>query len=523
IIISFFVTYYCGEMFSVFLKKIFSFDLSSKQNLGSLYYDISIFILLYIFIKPLNDFLKGKTKDRKKALRVYKRLPYVLFSFSFFLMLSGLFQIDFSSSSEFAFLVASFIFSFSYFFYILILFVESIILLKVAPVLFEGEDLYTKKDHFFLKIQDKLFLSGVFLVISPLILFLFLSSKELNGNPYIFAFFIPLLQVLSFFIIRFRMRSMSALLAVPIIPFFFYYFYSAQLILHAEDTIVRTGLILIIFLFIGYMDILYSSISFPLNELNIKFKKVSEGDLNIKTTILSGDEIGVLKHNFNNMVEGLKERERIKDTFGKYVSLEVARRLIEDKDIKLGGEDVYGSILFSDIRNFTPMSEQMSASSLVELLNNYFSYITPPISHRNGIINKFIGDAVLAVFLPQFGSKDYVDDSIKAALDMKKALQEFNKEYGSDIRFGIGIHAGKVVAGNIGTKDRMEYTVIGDAVNMASRIESENKKQGSVILISEDVFEQCSESLKTKLDIEKVSQVSLKGKKDTYSLYKILN
>ena len=177
---------------------------------------------------------------------------------------------------------------------------------------------------------------------------------------------------------------------------------------------------------IGYLEVLYQSITSPLAELVKKMELVAGGDFTVRTSVLSDDELGRIKGHFNEMVEGLAQRERIKDTFGKFLSVEVARRLLDSGDIELGGEDIEATILFSDIRSFTTLSEAMSAKAVVSFLNSYFAHVTEPIMERGGFINKFIGDAVMGVFAPQFGSRLHVDDALLAALGMRERLADFN-------------------------------------------------------------------------------------------------
>ena len=250
--------------------------------------------------------------------------------------------------------------------------------------------------------------------------------------------------------------------------------------------------------------------------------RVAKGDYSAKTSVLDDDEIGEIKAGFNEMVDGLAERERLRDTFGRYVSVEVAKRLVETGAVSLGGESIEATILFSDIRDFTAMSERMPPQELVAFLNEYFSYVTAPISTHNGMINKFIGDAVMAVFAPQFGSKNHVDDAMRAALGMREKLAELNARGGPEIRFGVGLHTGTLVAGNIGTEKRLEYTVIGDTVNVASRIESQNRDLGSVILISAAVHERLSPALRATVRSERCDNVKVKGRVQSLVLYKVL-
>ncbi|MCM2305807.1 MAG: adenylate/guanylate cyclase domain-containing protein, partial [Elusimicrobia bacterium] len=297
------------------------------------------------------------------------------------------------------------------------------------------------------------------------------------------------------------------------------------------DLIRRTGggaadaapVIAVTFVFAaGYLETLYRSIARPLARLGEKMSLVAKGDYTAKTLVLDDDEIGELKAGYNEMVDGLAERERLKDTFGRYVSVEVAKRLVESGTVSLGGESIEATILFSDIRDFTAISERMPPQELVAFLNEYFSYVTEPIAAHGGMINKFIGDAVMAVFAPQFGSRNHVDDAVRAALGMRAKLAELNARGGPEIRFGVGIHTGMLVAGNIGTQKRLEYTVIGDTVNVASRIEGQNKDLGSVILISGAVHDRLSPELGAALRVERCDNVKVKGREQALVLYKVL-
>ena len=274
---------------------------------------------------------------------------------------------------------------------------------------------------------------------------------------------------------------------------------------------------------IGYTEMLYQGLALPLSELNRKMASVASGDYRAKTTVYADDEIGEVKWHFNEMIDGLAERERLKDTFGRFVSIEIAKRLIETDKIALGGENIEATVLFSDIRDFTPLSESMTPQELVSFLNSYFSFITAPIQEHRGVVNKFIGDAVMAIFAEQFGSKDHAADALAAARAMRLKLAEFNasRPGAKPVRFGVGVHTGLLVAGNIGTEKRMEYTVIGDTVNVAARIESKTKDLGSDLLVSDSVFSRLSERTKSGIKAERCEGVHVKGKDAPLVVYKI--
>jgi adenylate cyclase len=269
---------------------------------------------------------------------------------------------------------------------------------------------------------------------------------------------------------------------------------------------------------------LVKNIQKPLDELSGKMKRLSEGDFDVRSRIYFTDEIARIKAHFNIMTAQLRERELLRETFGKYVSIEVARELLKSGKMDPGGEEIDATVLFCDIRNFTSISEKIGAKELVEMLNSYFSFITAPIIENHGVINKFIGDAVMAIYIPQLGSADHARDAIASAIKMRDALADFNingiKPAG-DIKFGIGIHTGTLVAGNIGTASRLEYTVIGDTVNIASRVESKTKDYQADILITSDVHKKAAPAF-ANVKFEKAGETMLKGKDRPVEIYRIL-
>ncbi len=292
-------------------------------------------------------------------------------------------------------------------------------------------------------------------------------------------------------------------------------------LLWTENFINLAG-ICAITLVVGLSAVFYG-IQQPLDGLIRRMKGVASGDYG-KTRIYFSDEVAHLKAGFNEMVDGLKEREELQDTFGKYLSIEIARELIKNKKVNLGGEDMEAAVMFCDIRNFTTLSEKLSASKLVDFLNSYFHFITPPITANKGVINKFMGDAVMAIYTPLLGSDDYAADAVRAALGMRKALAEFNASgiAPGRVDFGIGIHAGKLVGGNVGTAFRLEYTFIGDTVNIASRLESRTRDFDTDILVSGPALEQARASLGDALKFESLGSAALKGKAAPMEIYKAL-
>ncbi|MCM2266328.1 MAG: adenylate/guanylate cyclase domain-containing protein [Elusimicrobiales bacterium] len=260
----------------------------------------------------------------------------------------------------------------------------------------------------------------------------------------------------------------------------------------------------------------------PAGALVERMKAVAGGDFNCKTSVLYADELGQLKGHFNMMLDGLVERDHIKDTFGRYVSLEIAEKIMKSGKVNLAGEEIQATVLFSDIRGFTPLSEKLPPVELIRFLNEYFTYITKPIADNKGVINKFIGDAVMAIFSPVFGVEDHRAAGLRAALGMREALKRFNaqKRY-PEVFFGVGLHSGGLVAGNVGTESRLEYTVLGDTVNVASRIESQTKISATQLLASEDVVLGLDKSQFPGVAFLEGAPVLMKGKSKPMVLYRV--
>lgn len=255
--------------------------------------------------------------------------------------------------------------------------------------------------------------------------------------------------------------------------------------------VVMTALVLLMLIFQAVSLLFYRwNVQAPISALVRRMKAVAAGDFTCKTTVFYTDELGQLKGHFNMMLDGLVERDHIKDTFGRYVSIEIAEKIMKSGKVNLAGEEIQATVLFSDIRGFTPLSEKLPPAELIKFLNEYFSHITAPIMANRGVINKFIGDAVMAIFSPVFGVEDHRAAGLRAALGMRQALARFNAEgsHPAAVEFGVGLHSGGLIAGNVGTAERLEYTVLGDTVNVASRIESQTKAAGSQILLSEAVM-----------------------------------
>lgn len=238
--------------------------------------------------------------------------------------------------------------------------------------------------------------------------------------------------------------------------------------------------------------------------------------------VRTGDELEELAIGFNTMVDGLQERDKLKSTFGKYMTEAIVEHLMAGK-VQLGGETLTATILFSDIRSFTSISEKMDAKQLVALLNEYFTEMVDVVIDEGGVVDKYIGDAIMAVFGAPIPKPESAVHAVRAAVRMRQALVALNESLVARgmqrIETGIGIHTGEVVAGNIGSEKRMEYTVIGDTVNLASRLESSTKELGAPVLISQDTYD----LVKDYFEVRPVKEITVKGREQQVMTYEVLD
>jgi len=259
----------------------------------------------------------------------------------------------------------------------------------------------------------------------------------------------------------------------------------------------------------------------PIRKLTEASKRIRDGEYDIEIRSSSKDELGLLTDSFKDMAHGLAERERIKDAFGKFVNRQMAE-LVMNKEVKLGGERRDVAVFFSDIRSFTEMSEKMDPEDCVGFLNSYMSKMVSCVHRSRGIVDKYIGDAIMAIWGVPVSTGDDAFNAVNAALMMRDSLIELNKTRGTEkrplIRIGIGIHYGAVLAGQIGSEDRMEYTVIGDTVNLASRIEALNKAFFTDILITEET----AELVEDRIRLHPMEKIKVKGKKKPLQIYAVL-
>lgn len=263
------------------------------------------------------------------------------------------------------------------------------------------------------------------------------------------------------------------------------------------------------------------SISRPLRLMARETVKVAQGDLNIDlSSIRTTDEVGQLAKAFTRMTDGLKDRDRIKDTFGRYLTQEVVKRLLDSKDgLKLGGEIRDISIMMSDLRGFTALTSTMSPEQVIKFLNRYLGKMVDIILDHRGIIDEIIGDGILAFFGAPETLENHPELAVTCALKMQIAMEEINAQNEADglphLEMGIAVNTGDVVVGNIGSEKRAKYGAVGAQVNFTGRVESFTV--GGQVLISHGTYERLS----PMLDIRKTLQVEMKGVPGKVTLYDV--
>jgi class 3 adenylate cyclase len=227
----------------------------------------------------------------------------------------------------------------------------------------------------------------------------------------------------------------------------------------------------------------------PVRVVRSALKAVEDGDYDCNVVVFDGTELGELQRGFNSMVAGLRDRERVRDLFGRHVGREVAA-LAEQERPKLGGEERHAAVIFVDIIGSTQLVTSRRASEVVELLNRFFAVIVDEVDRHHGLVNKFEGDAALAVFGAPVSLENPEDEALAAARAMAERLREEVPE----CEAGIGVASGQVVAGNVGAKERFEYTVIGEPVNEAARLCELAKTIPGHLVTSSETVARASES-----------------------------
>lgn len=242
----------------------------------------------------------------------------------------------------------------------------------------------------------------------------------------------------------------------------------------------------------------------PVRMVRAALKRVEDGDLRGDLVVFDGTELGELQRGFNAMVDGLRERERVRDLFGRHVGREVATAAERDMP-QLGGEERHVAVVFIDVIGSTQLVTSRPAVEVVQLLNRFFAVIVEEVDRHHGLVNKFEGDAVLAVF----GAPNHLDRPEDHALGAARAIARRLDGEIPEIKAGIGVTAGNAVAGNVGAKERFEYTVIGEPVNEAARLCELAKNEPRRLLASSDTINAASQDEKARWSLGET--VTLRG------------
>jgi adenylate cyclase len=229
----------------------------------------------------------------------------------------------------------------------------------------------------------------------------------------------------------------------------------------------------------------------PIRDLAQATERVAAGDYSQRLPVVQDDDLGALAASFNRMQAGLAERQRLQSAFGTYVDPVLAARLLEQGDDVFTGERRQVSVMFIDIRDFTPFAEANTAEDTVARLNALFEIVVPAVVDAGGHVNKFLGDGALAVFGAPNDLADHADAALRAAVLIHRLVAE---RFGGELRIGIGINTGVVIAGTIGGGGKLEFTLIGDTVNVAARVEQLTKTTGDAILLTQ----QCVDALASR-------------------------
>ena len=255
------------------------------------------------------------------------------------------------------------------------------------------------------------------------------------------------------------------------------------------------------------------SIAEPVDRVTTAVQRVGEGSLEEEVRVDDGGEIGLLQAGFNQMVAGLRERERIRAVLGTYVDQEIAEHILRE-GTDLAGEEVEVTILFLDIRDFTGLAERTAAPDLVTTINRLFDRAVPVIHAHGGHVDKFVGDGLLAVFGAPRRQADHADQALAAAEEIQQAADH---EFRGGLSVGMGLNSGRVVAGNVGGGGRLEFSVIGDPVNVAARVEAATRETGDIILVSEHTRALLTAEAAARLEERRA--IPLKGKTEAVALY----
>jgi adenylate cyclase len=306
---------------------------------------------------------------------------------------------------------------------------------------------------------------------------------------------------------------------------------TSQVISRQRQAIVISGIVTILAAVVGFAFALLvsSGITRPVRLLLAGTREVEAGRFDKAIIVSTKDEIGELAAAFNRMIEQLRHNERIRETFGRYIDPKVAQGLIDRPEVAIDGQRRVMTIMFSDMSGFTSMSEGMTPRGLVKVMNHYFTVMSAPIRSNRGVIDKYIGDAIMAYWGPPFIEEDEPAlFACFAAIDMADQVPALQKQLPDllgirampvpcDLR--IGIATGEVLTGSIGSELMMSFTVMGDAVNLASRLELVNKVYGTRILIAQAT----ADAIGSNLELREIDRVAVAGQSAPQAIFEVMS
>ncbi|MDA9494152.1 adenylate/guanylate cyclase domain-containing protein [Bradyrhizobium sp. CCBAU 11361] len=305
---------------------------------------------------------------------------------------------------------------------------------------------------------------------------------------------------------------------------------TSQVIGHQRQAIVVSGIVTLLAAIVGFAFALLvsSGITRPVRLLLAGTREVEAGRFDKTIAVSTQDEIGELAAAFNRMIEQLRHNERIRETFGRYIDPKVVQGLIERPEVAIDGQRRVMTIMFCDMSGFTSMSEGMTPRGLVKVMNHYFTVMSVPIRSNRGVIDKYIGDAIMAYWGPPFIEED--EPALLAgcaAIDMADQVPALQRQLPDllgirampvpcDLR--IGIATGEVLTGSIGSELMMSFTVMGDAVNLASRLEAVNKVYGTRILIAQATADAIGE----RLELREIDRLAVAGQSAPQAIFEVM-
>ena len=308
------------------------------------------------------------------------------------------------------------------------------------------------------------------------------------------------------------------------------FFSTSQVISRQHQAIVVSGVVTLLAAIVGFAFALLvsSGITRPVRLLLAGAREVEAGRFDKSITVSTQDEIGELAAAFNRMTEQLRHNERIRETFGRYIDPKVVQGLIDRPEVAIDGERRVMTIMFCDMSGFTAMSEGMTPRGLVKVMNHYLTVMSAPVRSNRGIIDKYIGDAIMSYWGPPFVEED--EQALLAgvaAIEMADQMPALQRQLPDllgirampapcDLR--IGIATGEVLTGSIGSELMMSFTVMGDAVNLASRLEAVNKVYGTRILISQAT----AEAIGSRLELREIDRLAVAGQSAPQAIYEVM-